>query len=138
MDPFRRTLRFGAAVISCAVVARLGLSGAFDPLVGWFETIIPEDRALARDYICDYHTPADQIHKPLICLAMSSVSKCCIIPIQDYLGLDNSCRINKPSTIGCNWRWRATEQQISALLQNKIRTVTLRYGRMNWDNYSEE
>ena len=44
MDPFRRTLRFGAAVISCAVVARLGLSGSFDPLVRWFEK--PETQSL--------------------------------------------------------------------------------------------
>jgi len=44
MDPFRRTLRFGAAVISCAVVARLGMSGAFQPLVRWFEK--PETQSL--------------------------------------------------------------------------------------------
>lgn len=44
MDPFRRTLRFGAAVISCAVVARLGLTGTFDPLVRWFEK--PETQSL--------------------------------------------------------------------------------------------
>ena len=44
MDPFRRTLRFGAAVISCAVVARLGLSGSFEPLVRWFEK--PESQSL--------------------------------------------------------------------------------------------
>ena len=31
-----------------------------------------------------------------------------------------------------------TFPQLSALLQSKIRTVTLRYGRMNWNNYSEE
>ena len=37
MDPFRRTLRFGAAMISCAVVARLGAGGRFDPLIRWFE-----------------------------------------------------------------------------------------------------
>ena len=36
MDQFRRTLRFGAAVISCAVVARLGATGAFRPLGQWF------------------------------------------------------------------------------------------------------
>ena len=44
MDPFRRTLRFGAAVISCAVVARLGISGSFQPLVRWFEK--PETQSL--------------------------------------------------------------------------------------------
>jgi stage II sporulation protein P len=36
MDQFKRTLRFGAAVISWAVVARLGASGAFRPLEDWF------------------------------------------------------------------------------------------------------
>lgn len=36
MDPFKRTLRFGAAVISCAVVARLGAAGTFRPLEDWF------------------------------------------------------------------------------------------------------
>ena len=35
MDPFNRTLRFGAALIACATVARLGSSGAFRPLVQW-------------------------------------------------------------------------------------------------------
>ena len=28
------------------------------------------------------------------------------IPMQDWLGLDNAARINKPSTVGQNWRWR--------------------------------
>jgi stage II sporulation protein P len=35
MDSFKRTLRFGAAVIACATVARLGTSGAFQPFVHW-------------------------------------------------------------------------------------------------------
>jgi len=38
MDQFKRTLRFGAAVISCAVVARLGATGAFRPLEDWFRS----------------------------------------------------------------------------------------------------
>ncbi len=36
MDQFRRTLRFGAAMIACATVARMGISGAFQPLEDWF------------------------------------------------------------------------------------------------------
>ena len=68
---------------------------------------------------------------------MSSVAKYCIVPIQDYLGLGNSCRINKPSTVGCNWRWRATEEQLSKELQQDILTQTMRYVRMNWSNYKE-
>ena len=71
----------------------------------------------------------------MIALAMSSVSKYCIIPIQDWLGLDNTCRINTPSPIGCNWRWRAVKEQLSQELQQEILESTLRYGRMNWANH---
>ena len=105
-----------------------------ETVVGWFDTICTEDRALARNYMCDYFTPEDEIHKPFLALALSSVSKWCIIPMQDYLGLDNSCRINKPSTIGCNWRWRLTANQLTRELQQEVLTLTRRYGRMNWSN----
>ena len=44
MDPFKRTLRFGAAVIACAAVARLGASGAFRPISRWFTQ--PETQSL--------------------------------------------------------------------------------------------
>ena len=39
----------------------------------------------------------------------NSVSDICIIPMQDILGLDNSARMNIPSTIGGNWVWRMKE-----------------------------
>lgn len=38
--------------------------------------------------------------------AMSTPAKTVIIPMQDYLGLDNSARINEPSTDKGNWCWR--------------------------------
>ena len=105
-----------------------------ETVVGWFDTICTQDRALARNYLCDYYTPDEEIWKPFVALAMSSVSKWCIVPLQDWLGLDNSCRINTPSTIGCNWRWRVTGEQLTAELQQEILALTRRYGRMNWAN----
>ena len=56
----------------------------------------------------------------------------CIVPMQDWLGLDNSARINKPSTVGQNWRWRLKKTQLSKKLQKEICQLTTRYGRMNW------
>ena len=102
-----------------------------ETVVGWFDSIPTEDRALARNYLCDYYTPDEEVYKPFIALAMSSVAKYCIIPIQDYLGLDNSARMNQPSTIGANWRWRVTEEQLSRELQQEILDQTRRYGRAN-------
>ena len=79
-----------------------------------------------------------KLYKAFVSLAMSSVSKWCIIPIQDYLGLDNDCRINQPSTMGCNWRWRITQEQLSDELQQELLTLAKRYGRMNWANEPQE
>ena len=106
-----------------------------ETLNGWFKSITKEERELARDYLCDQHTPIKLLHKSFIALAMRSASRMCIIPMQDYLGLDNSCRINTPSTIGINWRWRLTEAQLTAELQQDILKQTKRYGRMNWSNF---
>ena len=37
---------------------------------------------------------------------MRSKAALCVIPMQDHLGLDNRYRMNKPSTVGENWKWR--------------------------------
>ena len=63
---------------------------------------------------------------------MRSAAKTCIIPMQDYLGYDNSCRMNRPSTVGTNWRWRLTPYELNEELQKEILLTAKRYGRMNW------
>ncbi len=104
-----------------------------ETLAGWFQSITPKERQMARDYLCDSYTPDEKLHKSFIAVIMRSNSKACIVPIQDYLGYDNTCRINQPSTIGKNWRWRITEKELSKTLQEEIRATAMRYGRMNWD-----
>ena len=103
-----------------------------ETLAGWFDSITESEQNLARRYMCDMHTPKDELHKSFIALAMRSGAKYCIIPMQDYLGLDNSCRMNKPSTIGVNWRWRVTQEQLSVSLQSDMLETARLYGRMNW------
>lgn len=63
---------------------------------------------------------------------LGDAAAACIVPMQDWLGLDNSARINKPSTVGQNWRWRLKKTQLSKKLQKEICQLTTRYGRMNW------
>ena len=60
----------------------------------------------------------------LIWLAQSSVANMCIIPMQDYLGLGNEARMNEPSTLGNNWKWRLTKSQFSKKVADKIYKVT--------------
>ncbi len=103
-----------------------------ETIAGWWKSISPEEQKMARDYLCDWSTPQKRLHKSFISLIMRSRANLCMIPIQDYMGLDNRSRINKPSTVGINWKWRLTEKDLTPELQKEIYDMTLRYGRMNW------
>ena len=102
-------------------------------LVSWLSTIRPAERQAVRDYLCDRHTPAAELYKPLIALMLRSTAELCIVPLQDWLGLDDRARMNTPATVGRNWRWRMRPDDFSAALQDEILRMTKRYGRMNWD-----
>ena len=82
-----------------------------ETLVSWYQTITSAERTLVRDYLYDYATPEAQLYKSMIALIFRSAAATCIIPMQDWLGLNNSARINKPSTVGENWRWRLKKSQ---------------------------
>ena len=100
-----------------------------DTTIGWFEAISDDDWNLAREYLCDFYTPDEEMDRPFVALAMQSIARMCIIPMQDYLGLGTEARMNIPSTIGCNWRWRMTEDQFTEDLCRDILAKTRRYGR---------
>ena len=103
-----------------------------ETLVSWYKTITAAERTMVRDYLYDYTTPEEQLYKSMIALILRSAAATCIIPMQDWLGLDNSARINQPSTVGQNWRWRLKKTQLTKKLQKEIGQMTTRYGRMNW------
>lgn len=96
----------------------------------WFSTISDEERSAARAYLCDRYTPEKELYRSFIGLIMRSRADLCIIPMQDWLGLDDSSRINTPSTVGNNWRWRAKHKELSNDLAADIRRMTELYGRI--------
>ena len=102
-----------------------------DTTVGWFKELKPEDKQMALNYMnaTGYETDKD-IAFAFIKLAMSSVSNLCIIPMQDYLGLDGSARINMPSTLGGNWVWRMEKGAFTAKLSKEIGEITKLYARI--------
>lgn len=65
------------------------------------------------------------IPSALICLAMGSRANLVMVPIQDYLELDNETgRMNVPSTAQGNWSWRLEKNYASPALQRKISRLT--------------
>ena len=99
---------------------------------GWFLGLSKEDKEFVRDYLGDHHTANKWMYKQLIAVTMRSAANMCVIPVQDWLGLDNSARMNTPGTVGVNWSWRLQSGQLTEELAEEIRTVTQRYGRVNW------
>ena len=105
-----------------------------ETIAGWWKSITAKERKLARDYLCDSCTPDKDLYKCFISLVMRSSAKLCVIPMQDYMGLDNSSRMNQPSTVGKNWKWRIRKRELTVKLQKEIHGIALRYGRMNWSD----
>ena len=99
-------------------------------ITSWFKTITDEEREMARDYLCDSFTPDEKLHRAFISLIMRSRAKLCIIPMQDWLGLDDRSRINVPSTVGENWRWRMKNSDLSSKLRDDILKTTQIFGRI--------
>lgn len=98
-------------------------------LVSWFRTITPEEREMARTYLCDHCTPSERLGQSFIGLILRSAANLCVIPLQDWLGLDDRSRMNTPSTLGNNWQWRMKETDMTPELSRQMREMTRLFGR---------
>lgn len=98
-----------------------------DTTLGWYEKMNRRDRAFARRYL-NIRSRKD-VQWEFIRAAMASVSDTCVIPMQDYLGLGTQARVNMPSTLGTNWKWRLLPGQFTEELAEKIYEMTRLYGR---------
>lgn len=56
-------------------------------------------------------------------------SELAIAQMQDILGLDNTARMNIPSTVGDNWNWRIKEDALTEEISSKLKRLTKIYGR---------
>ena len=79
----------------------------------------------------------DVAEKMIHALYMSSADTV-ILQMQDILGKDNSARMNYPSTLGGNWKWRLTKGATWEFTQkhiDKLRDLTRLYGRNRVKTY---
>lgn len=98
-----------------------------DTLLGWYRVLNEEDKKLANAY-ADIRNEKECC-KQLIRLAYESVADLAIIPIQDFLELGSEARINIPSTLGYNWRWRLLKEDITEETINYMKHMTKIYER---------
>jgi len=100
-----------------------------DTVRGWVETTASKEQVdKAREYL--NLTEEEGYNWGLIRGAWSSVADTAIAQMQDFLNLGNEARMNLPSTLGGNWKWRMKKDACTDELAQKIRNMTEIYGRL--------
>jgi 4-alpha-glucanotransferase len=96
---------------------------------GWLEgEASPEDKRRLFRYL-GREVPVEEAHWTLIRLAMMSVGRWVILPMQDVLGLGGEARMNRPSIAYGNWEWRLLPGQMTRLVSERLLEVTVGSGR---------
>lgn len=81
-----------------------------DTTKGWYESTNEECRDYARRLM---GVSGEDISWDLIKLAISSIAKYCIIPIQDVFCLDTAARMNTPGVSTGNWGFRFKKEALT-------------------------
>ena len=76
--------------------------------LGWWASASEKTKARARK-VLGMPEDDDDVLKPMLQAAFTSVADTVIVPMQDWLGLGNDARMNFPGTVGGNWLWRMRE-----------------------------
>ena len=99
-----------------------------DTLMGWLHSADPADIAYATDYM--HLTEEEGLNWGVMRALWSSVAELTVVQIQDVLGIGSEGRMNTPSTVGRNWRWRALPGVFTKELAEKIHHSMRLYGRL--------
>lgn len=99
-----------------------------DTIIGWVNTADPRDVDYAVKYLRARSREA--LPREMMLAALSSVSNLCILTMQDIVGLGSEARMNTPSTVGENWKWRIKEGEITPAAAEFLLYYTKLYHRV--------
>ena len=104
--------------------------------LGWYEdSASAEVKEQVNRYLHrqDNETVAHALNRGIA----ASPSSLAVYTMQDLLNLGNQARMNTPSTIGINWKWRMTDDAINDLLVEELYDLSDTYFRLNSKNLPE-
>ena len=101
-------------------------------VLGWYKDEIDD---ATRQYMAQYTNRKEYETVPhaMLRTIFSSVSFMAVATMQDLLELDSAARMNYPSTIGGNWTWRMTAEELNPIVEGELYSLTKTYRRMNTD-----
>lgn len=98
-----------------------------DTIVGWFQNADAADAEYAREYL-GISEETEQNWRMMDAL-WASVAELTVVQAQDLLGLGSEARMNRPSTVGNNWVWRAQPGFFTQEIRDRLKRRMRLYGR---------
>lgn len=99
-----------------------------DTILGWMKTAPKESVKNAKEYL--QLTKEEGYNWGMMRGAWMSSADLAVVTMQDLIGLGSEARMNIPSTLGGNWKWRALPGQINMTLAKKLYRKMELYGRL--------
>ncbi|CAM4132811.1 4-alpha-glucanotransferase [Gillisia limnaea] len=97
---------------------------------GWFEKADKVVKLHFKDYVGTRVT-SKNVHVHMQKMALNSVARLAIIPMQDIIGLGGAGIMNIPGTTKGNWTWRVDYEDIPILYSDEMKALNELYGRSN-------
>lgn len=91
-----------------------------DTTIGWYLSAPEVEKHRAREYT---RSDGSEIQWELIRLGMLSVADQAIFPLQDFMNLDASHRMNIPGTAENNWLWRYKTDMLESVDRDRIKDL---------------
>lgn len=99
-----------------------------DTILGWMKTAPKESVKNAKEYL--QLNKDEGYHWGMMRGAWMSSADLSVVTMQDLIGLGSEARMNIPSTLGGNWKWRALPGQMNMNLAKKVYRKMELYGRL--------
>ena len=101
-----------------------------DTTKAWYYSMNDWAREYSKAYLNNYDRPWEDISWDFIRAAHASVADLSVIPMQDLLCAGSEGRINHPSTMGMNWRWRMLPGEFRDDIIGRFRWLTDTFQRI--------
>ncbi len=93
-----------------------------ETILGWAENSPEAEVENALEYF-KLEDKTD-LREAMMLSALNCKSFVCILTMQDLIGLGHEARMNTPSTVGENWKWRALDSEITKDIADWLKAAT--------------
>ena len=98
---------------------------------GYYASMSRSAKARFRELLAPYGKPREAVSKRMLRYVLGCDSVLAVIPLADFLDLDDRACLNRPGTVGSpNWEWRLADYRLLEKKHGAIRALLAEGGRL--------